>query len=178
MHVTRAGLVNFSKMAKAGHARIMSAPNFHMSSNPDGVQRKAGAYRLQPRREPRCVLFKQINLAKSKLASAVFAKSLVEWSRCCLVAFLQEPASSTRGLLENIPPGAQKFAALHPRAAIVATQEVSLWPLPADYMSSDVAACLWKTGDDCFPEIVLISVYADINLNSVPTELERITNYC
>jgi Reverse transcriptase (RNA-dependent DNA polymerase)/Endonuclease-reverse transcriptase len=125
-----------------------------------------------------CLLFKQINLNKSKVASADFAKRLVGWSQCSLIAFLQEPATTTKGLLESIPPGAQRYAALKPRAAIVATKEVSLWPLPAEYTSPDVVACLWKTGDERFPEVVLISVYADITTAPISLELANVVNYC
>ena len=124
------------------------------------------------------VLFKQINLAKSKLASADFAKRLTDWSSNCLVALIQEPAITLRGLLEFIPVGAQSFASLRPRTAIVATKDVSLWPLPAEYTSPDLAVCLWKTGDEHFPEIVLVSVYADTNNPSIPVELEKVTSYC
>ena len=55
---------------------------------------------------------------------------------------------------------------------------MSLWPLSAEYTSPDLAACLWKTGDKRFPEIVLVSVYADINNPSIPVELEKVTTYC
>ena len=62
---------------------------------------------------------------------------------------------------------------------IVATKDLSLWPLSAEFTSPDVAACLWKTGIDLFPEIVLISVYADINnTDAVSPELARIATYC
>ena len=167
-------------MAVAGHARV----NVHvLGSQPghqsNGASTSASTYRHLTRQDPRYVSFRQINLAKSKVASADFAKRLVEWSPCCLVAFLQEPATTPRGLLESIPPGAQRFAALKPRAAIVATKDLSLWPLSAEFTSPDVAACLWKTGIDLFPEIVLISVYADINnTDAVSPELARIATYC
>jgi Reverse transcriptase (RNA-dependent DNA polymerase)/Endonuclease-reverse transcriptase len=165
-------------MAEAGHARAMSAQSPIPGRQIHGVSVVTSAHIPQPGSNPRCVLFKQINLAKSKVASADFARRLVEWSRCCLIALLQEPATTPRGTLEFIPPGAQRFATLKPRAAIVATKDALLWPLPAEYNSPDVASCLWKTGDDCFPEIVLVSVYADINNASVPRELELVTNYC
>ena len=83
-----------------------------------------------------------------------------------------------RGLLEFIPPDAQRFSALKPRAAIVATKDVSLWPLPDEYTTPDVVACLWKTGVDRFPEIVLVSVYADGLQDAVSPELERLVAYC
>jgi hypothetical protein len=125
-----------------------------------------------------CFLFKQINPNKSKVASADFAKRLVGWSQSSLIAFLQEPATTTRGLLESIPPGAKRYAAVKPRAAIVATKEVSLWSLPAEFTSSDVVACLWETGNDQFPEVVLISVYADITTMPISSELANVINYC
>ena len=167
-------------MAIDGHARLsVNVQGPQPGHQPNGVPTLASTYRSITRRDqPRYVSFKQINLAKSKVASAYFGDKLVEWSRCCLVAFLQEPATTSRGQLESIPPGAQRFSTLKPRAAIIATKDISLWPLPAEYSSPDVAACLWKTGADIFPEIVLVSVYADGNNASIPPELENVLNYC
>ena len=122
-------------------------------------------------------MFKQLNLAKSKLASANFAQCLSQWSRSCLFALLQEPATTTAGKLQGVPPGAQQFAAVKPRAAIVATADLPLWPL-LDLISQDVAAVLWRTGDGRFPEVVIASIYADINKPAVPEELSRVVSFC
>ena len=102
------------EMTEAGHARAMLAQGPTPGRQIHGVRVATRAYIPHQGSDPRCVLFKQINLAKSKVASADFAKRLVEWSRCCLIAFLQEPATTPRGLLEFIPPGAQRFATLKP----------------------------------------------------------------
>ena len=103
---------------------------------------------------------KQINLQKSKVATANFTDCMVKWSRCALFALLQEPAITTRGKIESIPSGTQVFAAPHPRAAILATPGMSIWSLP-DLTSKDLVACTWLTGRPEAPEIVLISMYAD-----------------
>ena len=124
-----------------------------------------------------CIQFKQLNLAKSKLASANFAQKFSSWSRSCLVAFLQEPAVTTSGRLQGVPPGAQSFAAAKPRVAVVATADLSLWPLP-DLTCQDAAAVLWRTNDRRFPEIVLASVYADITKPAVPKVMADITSFC
>ena len=125
-----------------------------------------------------CVLIKQINLQKSKVATANFTDCMVKWSRCALFALLQEPAITTRGKMESLPPGIQIFAAAHPRAAILATPGMSVWSLP-DLTSKDLAACTWLTGCPEVPEIILISMYADITIiNPISPELIAVTNYC
>ena len=70
------------------------------------------------------VLIKQLNLQKSKVATANFAKCMIEWSRCSLFALLQEPATTTKGKIEFLPPGTQVFAASQPCAAILATPDL------------------------------------------------------
>jgi ribonuclease HI len=123
------------------------------------------------------ILFKQINLAKSHAAQANLAKCLVEWSCLPLFVFLQEPATSKRGKILSLPRGTQVFSADEPRTAILATPDLKVWPM-SDFMSKDVATCLWKTDDALVPEIILLSVYADINKETISKELQEITNYC
>ena len=121
---------------------------------------------------------KQINLQKSKVATANFTDCMVKWSRCALFALLKEPAITTRGKIESIPSGTQVFAAPHPRAAILATPGMSIWSLP-DLTSKDLVACTWLTGRPEVPEIVLISMYADGTLlNPISRELIAAINYC
>src|SRR5712671_6366246 len=126
--------------------------------------------------EEQFIFIKQINLQKSKLALANLASCLVEWSSTPFFVFLQEPWTNN-GRITSLPRGTQVFAAQHPRAAIVTTPEMNAWPMTG-MMSSDVAACIWKTGNKSVPEIVLISVYADINKKAVPAELAGIIKYC
>ena len=127
-------------------------------------------------KHPGSVLFKQLNLAKSKAAQASLAQHLVSWSCRPLFVFLQEPAIS-RGKVESIPRGLTCFATKNPRAAILATTDLQVWALPT-LTSPDVAACRWKTGNLNFPEIVVISVYSDINKPTISSELSKITTYC
>jgi ribonuclease HI len=122
------------------------------------------------------ISLKQINLQKSKLALANLSSCLVEWSSTPFFVFLQEPWTY-KGRIVSLPQGTQVFAADSPRAAILTSSEMKAWPMTGS-MSKDVAACIWKTGNKEFPEIVLISVYADINKEAVPAELAEIIKYC
>jgi ribonuclease HI len=121
---------------------------------------------------------KQLNLAKSQIAMANLAKCLVDWSCSPLLVFLQEPwTPATSGRIGSMPRGTQIFSAHKPRAAILATPDLKLWPMP-DFTSQDVVAVIWKTGYARYPEIIVVSVYADINKDAVPMELINITKYC
>jgi hypothetical protein len=80
---------------------------------------------------------------------------------------------TTTGKLQGVLPGAQYFAAAKSRAAVVATNDLPLWPLP-DLLCQDVAAVLWCTNDSWFPEIIIASIYADITKPAVPAELKAI----
>ena len=124
------------------------------------------------------VLVKQLNLQKSKIATANFSHKMTEWSRNSLFALLQEPAISKGGKIASLPRGVQVFAARHPRAAILATPGMDVWALPS-LTTPDVAVCLWKTGHPDFPTIAMISVYSDQTLKtSISMELQKITDYC
>ena len=124
------------------------------------------------------ISFKQINLANSQIAIANLSKCLAEWSCTPLFVFLQEPWTSARsGKISSMPRGTQIFSAPHPRAALLATPEMKVWPMP-DFVTKDVVACLWKTDNGMYPEIILISVYSDINKETIPVEVIRIMKYC
>jgi hypothetical protein len=84
---------------------------------------------------------------------------------------------TSAGRLQGVPPGAQQFAAAKPRAAVVATADLPLWPL-LDLTSQDAAAVLWRTKDKQFPEIVIASAYANITKPAVPVELVNIAAFC
>src|SRR6266496_1445114 len=105
------------------------------------------------------------------------SECLVEWSRSPLLVFLQEPwTSKTSGRIRSLPRGTQVFSANHPRAAILATPELKLWEMP-ELTTQDVASCLWKTDYAPNPEIILVSVYSDINKETISSELNRVVHY-
>ena len=117
----------------------------------------------------------QINLGKGELATANVSQCLAE-SDGSLLGFFQEPYTTRSGRIPSLG-GLQVFSANVPRAAIVATPDMQLWPMPG-YTSADVVAVTWITGQALCPEIILISVYADINKDAVPPELKHIMNHC
>ena len=126
---------------------------------------------------PKGVLFKQINLAKGQVATSNFGHCLYKWSKLPLFAFLQEPFTSKSGRIPTLSIGANVFSFdASPRAAIVATPDLDAWLMP-NYTSRDVAAVTWLTKDPLTPEIILVSVYADINKESVPCELLELARY-
>jgi hypothetical protein len=98
-------------------------------------------------------LFKQINLQKSKIATANFGNCLVNWSRCSLFSLLQEPATTTKGRTKALPRGTQ-----HRRAAILAKTD----PTP---------------GNELSPEIIITSVNPVINKNAISDVLTNIVRY-
>ena len=103
---------------------------------------------------------------------------MVNWSKHPLFVFLQEPATTTKGRLESLPRGTLVFASsVRPRAAILASADMTAWALP-DHTLPDVAACLWKTPNPSLPHIVLASVYCDINTAVIPPELIALIDYC
>jgi ribonuclease HI/retron-type reverse transcriptase len=123
------------------------------------------------------VIFKQINLQKSQTAMASLCDSMIKWSCSPLFVFLQEPATPG-GKTGPVPRGTQVFATTdYPRAAILATPEMKIWPM-AEFTSRDVVACIWKSESEDFPEIVLISVYADGTTATISQELSKVTQYC
>ena len=61
------------------------------------------------------------------------------------------------------------------RAAILASKNLNLWPLP-EFISGDVVACQWM---GLGFEVVIASVYLDIQLAAViPAKLEELVRYC
>ena len=117
----------------------------------------------------------QINLGKGELATANVSQCLAE-SDGSLLAFFQEPYVTRSGKIPSTG-GLQVFSATGPRAAIVASPDLKVWSMPS-YTTSDVVACTWITGSALCPEIILISVYADINKDAVPQELKHIMYHC
>ena len=124
------------------------------------------------------IIFKQLNCAKSKSATANFGNCITKWSSSPLFALLQEPATTTSGKLVSFPRGTQVFAdGLHPRAAVLATPDLNVWAIP-EHTSRDVASCLWKTNSLQFPELIIISVYSDITKDTISPELQALVQYC
>jgi len=65
-----------------------------------------------------------------------------------------------------------------PRAAIYASRDLNLWVAP-EFTNGDMATCLWKTEDHTFSEVMITSVYFDINFAEVwPASLGRLVRYC
>ena len=103
---------------------------------------------------------------------------MTQWSNSPLFALLQEPATTSKGKIESFPRGTQIFAdGLHPRAAVLATPDLNVWAIP-EHTSRDVAVCLWKTSSLQFPEVIIISVYSDITVDTISTELQSLVEYC
>jgi len=64
------------------------------------------------------------------------------------------------------------------RAALFVSRDLNTWPVP-DFTSGDMATCLWKTEETGFPEIMVTSVYLDINYETVcPSILRKLIRYC
>lgn len=65
-----------------------------------------------------------------------------------------------------------------PRAAIYASRNLHLWMLP-EYTNSDMATCLWRREWETVSEVIVTSVYMDIELGNVyPPMLERLIRHC
>lgn len=125
---------------------------------------------------PQTIMFRQINLQKSKVATNNLSSCMHEWSKTPCIFFLQEPWTY-RDKVGISAFGIQSFAAKAPRAAVLVTSDLNVWAMD-EFTTKDVSACLWKTGlQDC-PVIVLISVYSDINLPAVSTDLIKLVSYC
>ena len=122
------------------------------------------------------VSFKQINLQKSKVATSNLSKCLVDWSSSPLLVFLQEPWTS-RGKICSLPRGTQIFAEPNARAAILATPEMKIWPMP-EYSTGDMTCCQWITDHARFKTVVLISMYSDITQSAINSDFQKILQYC
>jgi hypothetical protein len=120
--------------------------------------------------------FKQINLQKSGLASGNLAKSMINWSKLPLFVLMQEPAVQKGGSISGLPKGTQVFAGKTPRAAIAATRDLNAWAMD-DFTTNDIAACLWLTGQEEVPEIIIMSIYFDINKEVISCDVTRLLDY-
>ena len=120
------------------------------------------------------VLFKQLNLQKSELATTNLISNLVKWSDSSVLVFLQEPWTPKSGKISSLPRGTQMFSVPNamPRSVILATPD-NIWQM-ADYTTKDTVSCTWKTGNALFPEIIIVSVYSDIKKDTIPIELKNV----
>ena len=123
------------------------------------------------------ICFKQVNLQKSKLAMINLSVKAVDWSYNPLFLMLQEPWVSKSGKVGHLPRDVQLFAALNPRAAIVVMKELNVWAMES-FTHRDQAACLWKTGIEELPVIIIVSVYCDILKSIESPELIALLEFC
>jgi hypothetical protein len=94
------------------------------------------------------IKFNQINLQNSKLANGNLSQYIVKWSKLPFFVLMQEPATHA-GRVSGLPPSSQLFATDKPRAAIAATPDLNIWGING-LTTSNMAACLWKTGlEEC-----------------------------
>src|SRR6266487_3058589 len=116
---------------------------------------------IQKPNEIKYVSIKQLNLQKHKLATDNLSKCMVKWSSSPLFVFLQEPWTH-KGRIAGFPRKTQIFARAKPRAAILASPDMKVWAID-EFSTPDVMTCLWKTDNEECPEIIIVSVYSDIN---------------
>src|SRR6266496_610358 len=123
------------------------------------------------------VRFNQLNLQKSRVATANFSQCLINWSKLPCFALLQEPYTSTYGLVGFPRTSQMFFASKSPRAAIIASPDLKLWAMD-DFTTADISCCLWKTGHRQWPTIIVVSAYLDITKPAASPELEKLLIYC
>ena len=91
--------------------------------------------------------------------------------------FLQEPPVQDKMVygLSRRHSCFYKTGENRPRAAIYASRDLQLWPVPA-YTSRDVVTCIWLKGER---QIFVVSAYFDIQLGQViPPTLQALLRYC
>ena len=110
--------------------------------------------------------FIQQNLRKSSLGN-VEIREIMDVSDVPVICLLQE-VHQYRGRLSEIPRKCQTLMCKDaPRAAIVTSNNVNIWPL-YQFFQPDLVAGLVKWG---LEEVVIISVYCDIHKDPVPSGL-------
>jgi len=123
------------------------------------------------------VSFVQINLQKSKIASSIVSSKTIEWSSKPLFIALQEPWLLKGGTIGNRPRDVQIYAAPNSRAALMVTKDLHTWAM-SDFTSQDQAVCMWNTGNNEFPKIIVSSVYCDIKKPMISQELSKLIDFC
>ena len=121
------------------------------------------------------IILHQINLHRSVYSNTELIKQLEPLQK--FITLMQEP-HVTRGRLTGSPRSLQTQSAdVNPRACIVHPRDINLAPL-LHLSSRDVMTCVWETGQETIPQIILISAYWDITYREVPSKLKDSINYC
>ena len=121
------------------------------------------------------IIFHQINLHRSTYSNIELYQQLEPLNK--FISLIQEP-HITRGRLTGSPRSLQTQCANdNPRVCIVHPRDFNLIPL-LHLSSRDVMTCLWETGQDTFPTIILISAYWDITHKAIPNKLIDSIYYC
>ncbi len=123
--------------------------------------------------------FRQLNLHKSKIATANLVEEAAKASN--FIHCLQEP-HVYKGSLPGYPSNANLYYSKesHPRTAIFGSKNLNLWFAP-EFSSGDITTFIWKTEFTEIPEIFVVSVYLDIQLNDskiIPSELLHLVKKC
>ena len=114
------------------------------------------------------VVIHQINLHRSMYSNIELFKQLEPLNK--FISLAQEP-HVTRGKLTGSPRSLMtQCAGDNPRACIIHPRDINLAPL-LHLSSRDVMTCLWETGQDTTPTIILISAYWDITYKEIPSKL-------
>jgi hypothetical protein len=127
---------------------------------------------------------RQINLNKCKAATAMLGRSLLAFQNSPFLCFVQEPYMYNNQIV-GLPSGCSKYlynpppgAPVRPvRAAICCPSSVHMWLLN-EFATPDLAPCLWLTGSSDCPNVVVASVYCDINKLVVSSQLEQLVAHC
>ena len=117
----------------------------------------------------------QINLHHSMYSNIEFFKQIEPLKR--FISLIQEPHISG-GKLTSSPRSLQTHCTgNNPRACIVHPRDINIAPLP-HLSSRDVMTCLWETGQNAHPRLMLISAYWDITHREIPIKLTNTIEYC
>ena len=120
----------------------------------------------------------QLNMHKSKDSTALLVRNLTNEKH--FINLLQEPHIDSKGNIPNYPRHINKFSSgCIPRTCIISSKDQNLW-LDTRFSSRDITTCLWVTGDPHQPEILISSVYLDIEKNGdnqIPLELSKLVSH-
>ena len=121
------------------------------------------------------IIIHQINLHRSKYANIELFKQVEPLKR--FISLTQEP-HVTHGRLTGSPRSLMtRCVGDDPRACVLHPGDINVAPL-VHLSSRDVMTCLWETGQDTIPKILLISAYWDITFRELPSKLIKSIEYC
>jgi len=135
------------------------------------------------------VLCGHINLQKGDLGAialmqclklSMHTNTLKKEDICAFIVGVQEPPFSNNRIRSFNRENSLFYDhfAERPRAALYASRNLDLWPM-SDYTDADMASCLWKTGNNDIPEVVVSSIYMDITNDEVcSSKLKKLTRFC